>query len=497
MRKSMPMFPKIIFAIAVAVLTGAYAVAEAPPETASSPPTAAAPTHRVARAPFRVEAALDGVFEARRAYEIAIVPELWSSFVVEKAVPHGTRVEKGQVLVAFEAKELERAIEEEEKALRLAKIALRQAEIESEIADRTSAMDLRAAERQARRASEDLERFLKIDKAYSLKSAEFSLKNAKNALEYEQEELRQLEKMYSADDLTEETEEIILKRQRDTVEAAAFRVEGAKKNRDETFEVDVPRRETDLKEAKTRGEVGLEKSKALAPLSLKRRQLELEKTRREVEKAAEKLSKLRRDRSRMEVKAPADGIVYWGRLASGFASDLSTIEAKLRKGGSVLPKETFMTVVVPSQLAVRAAVPEAELYKLQGRVRGVAVPTGFPDLEIPVALERAPLVPEGRGAFSARFRVEGDLPSPAVVPGMTCKLKLISYEKKRAIAIPARALFKPEAKDASPCVFVRKPDGSVERREVKTGRRSGDWLEVIEGLREGEEVFLEKPTVAL
>ncbi len=182
----------------------------------------------------------------------------------------------------------------------------------------------------------------------------------------------------------------------------------------------------------------------------------------------------------------------------GPPSDPSALEAKLRKGGSVLPKEIFMTVVVPSQLAVRAAVPEAELYKLQGRVRGVAVPTGFPDIEIPVVLESAPFVTEGRGAFSARLRAEGDLGSLPVVPGMTCKVKLVSYEKKGAIAIPARAVFRPEAKEeASPCVFVRKPDGSAEKRDVKPGRRSGEWIEIIRGLREGEEVFLEKPTVDL
>ena len=35
---------------------------------------------------------------------------------------------------------------------------------------------------------------------------------AKEELEYEQEELHQLEKMYKADDITEETEQIVLKR---------------------------------------------------------------------------------------------------------------------------------------------------------------------------------------------------------------------------------------------------------------------------------------------
>ncbi|MGQ9592326.1 MAG: efflux RND transporter periplasmic adaptor subunit [Planctomycetota bacterium] len=456
-------------------------------------PGAGPAAHKVARGPFQVEAALDGTFEARRSYEISVASEAWSSLVVRKAVPHGARVSKGETLVAFETEEIDRAIEEEEKAVRLARLALRQAEVEAEVAERTSAMDLAAAARSAERAEEDLERFLSEGKEFSLKSAEFSLKNARNSLEYEREELRQLEKMYEADDLTEETEEIILRRQRDAVEAAEFRVEGAERSRKETFEVAVPRREIDLKEGKARGAMALERSRALAPLLKAKRRLETEKVRRETEKASEKLAKLKRDRARMEVRAPADGIVYWGRLAPGSPSDFSAYEAKLRRGGAVQPKEVFFTVLVPAPLAVRAAVPEAELHKLRGRVRGVAVPTGFPDLELPVSLERAPFVPEGRGTFSARFRVEGELGRAPVVPGMACKLKLTCYEKKSALAVPAQAVFPPRERGGSPYVFLRKPDGSIEKRDVRAGRRSGDSVEILSGIREGDEVLLEKP----
>lgn len=460
---------------------------------AAAEPGAGPAAHQVARGPFRVEVALDGVFEARRSHEVSVAPEAWSSLVVRKAVPHGARVSKGETLVAFETEEIDRAIEEEARGVRLARLALRQAEVESEIAERTAALDLAAAARSAERAEEDVERFLSEGKEFSLRSAEFSLKNARNALDYEREELRQLEKMYEADDLTEETEEIILKRQRDAVEAAEFRVEGAERNRKEAFEVTVPRHEIDLKEGRARGAIGLEKSRALAPLLKAKRRLEMEKARRETEKAAEKLAKLKRDRARMEVLAPADGIVYWGRLGPGSPSDPSAYEAKLRKGGAVQPKEVFLTVVVPAPLAVRAAVPEAELHKLRGRVRGAAVPAGFPDLELPISLERAPFVPEGRGTFSARFRVEGDLDSAPIVPGMTCKLRLVSYEKKRALAVPAQAIFRPEERGGSPYVFLRKPDGSIERREVRAGRRSGDSVEILSGLEEGDEVLLEKP----
>ena len=74
-------------------------------------------------------------------------------------------------------------------------------------------------------AEEDRKYFFDVERPFALKATEFSLKMAKEVLEYEQEELHQLEKMYKADDITEETEQIVLKRARDTVERAKFMVE--------------------------------------------------------------------------------------------------------------------------------------------------------------------------------------------------------------------------------------------------------------------------------
>ena len=66
--------------------------------------------------------------------------------------------------------------------------------------------------------AKDLKRFLENDIDLTKRSAANSLKSSEQTLEYQLEELKQLEKMYKEDDLTEETEEIVLKRQRDAVE---------------------------------------------------------------------------------------------------------------------------------------------------------------------------------------------------------------------------------------------------------------------------------------
>ena len=102
-------------------------------------------------------------------------------------------------------------------------------------------MDLSAGRRAKRLADEDLDYFNKVDGPFNEQMAAFLVKSAENDLSYETEELKQLEKMYKADDLMEDTEEIILKRARDNVERAKFMVQRAKTMRDGMTKLTLPR----------------------------------------------------------------------------------------------------------------------------------------------------------------------------------------------------------------------------------------------------------------
>ena len=102
---------------------------------------------------------------------------------------------------------------------------------------------------------------------------------ANESLEYEKEELHQLEKMYKADDITEETEQIVLKRARDAVDRAKFNVEYSKVMHDQVLTMGVPRAEVLVKELARRKALDWEKSKIELPLAVKKQRLELEKLR--------------------------------------------------------------------------------------------------------------------------------------------------------------------------------------------------------------------------
>src|SRR3972149_4579983 len=219
--------------------------ADKPAKESSTP---AAPTYTVKREPFKIQIELDGLFESREMSEIVLHPEEWSTFPVAEAVEHGTRMKKGDVLITFDSEKIDRAIDDLRAEQRLAEVALKQAEDQLAVLEKTTPMDLEASQRAQRIAEEDQKQYLEVGRPLRIKMSEFQLKVAKQSLEYQRQELEQLEKMYKADDLTEETEEIVLKRQRDAVERAEFNAQREEVEYDQSIKYQVPRTDEQIKE---------------------------------------------------------------------------------------------------------------------------------------------------------------------------------------------------------------------------------------------------------
>ncbi len=100
--------------------------------------------------------------------------------------------------------------------------------------------------------------------------------------------------MYKADDLTEETEEIVLKRQRNDVERSRFYVKSAELRFKKTMETDIERDEQQLVEAAQRAELALAKTSIALPVQLEKQEIERKKQQLTDQRAQEKLNKPRR-----------------------------------------------------------------------------------------------------------------------------------------------------------------------------------------------------------
>ena len=217
-------------------------------------------------------------------------------------------------------------------------------------------------------------------------------------LEYESEELSQLRKMYAEDDLTEETEEIILRRQENAVKDAEFSLKRARMNRDRSLNTYIPRETIDLEQNFKDAELNWKSRQEMLPRQLEEKRLEVKKLQIEDERAEEKLAETRADRKLMNLTAPAAGRVYYGEFLNG-KWVASTAAKVLKPGGKIPPRVTFATVV-PNRgpLVLNAAAPEASAGKLAAGQEGFASPGIAPRRRVPVTVQSVASHP---GVYSA------------------------------------------------------------------------------------------------
>jgi HlyD family secretion protein len=469
------------------------AAAEKPDAAPASTETPA--THTVQRKPLKITVDLDGVFESRSASEIALKFDEYMpapALTVISAVKHGGRVKKGDVLLSLDAEKLDKQIDDLRTDLKLAELGLKQAEDSLAALEKTTLLDLAANERATKANQQDRKYYFDVQRPFNLKSAEFNLRRAQNYVDYSEEELRQLEKMYQADEVTEETEAIVLKRARDQLESAKMSLESGRITRDFAIEFGIPRADEQTKESSERTQLATERAKIALPEAQQRQQIEVEKLRIQTTRSAERLKKLQGDRERLTVRSPLDGVVYYGKGTRGKFSDAQPLADSLRAGGMVQMNQVLMTVVQPQGMSVRATVPEDQLHRLRPGLSGIAIPNGFPDVKLPAVLSQWSDIPVAPGNFDATLKVNLDKDHKAIVPGMACKVKLTAYAQKNALAVPASVVMTDEFDDQRYVYLVGK-DGKAAKRNVTLGQKTDKLLEIAAGLAEGDKVLLEAP----
>jgi HlyD family secretion protein len=474
------------FALLPAIVT----LADETPAKPASPPAPA--VHKVKLVPFRVEARIEGIFETPAMAEVRLDPKRWSQFVVVEAVPHGTRVGKGDVLVKVETDKLDEAIADLRLGNRIADLTHGLMERELAILEKSTPRQLEIARRARQMVDEDLKRYEEKEQKLAAELTDLFLAMAKFRRTSADEELEQLEKMYEQDDLTEETEEIVLKRARFQAEIARFVQRMAEDGHDRATSLDLARWLEQLRKAAEAAELNLERTEAALPVALDRMRIELEKSAQERGRAREQLADLEADRRLLPVTAPTDGTVYYGHFRQGKWVDADDAERALQPGGQVQPRQAVLTVVGPGKLAVRAGVPEKDVSRVPAEATARILPKAFPDMPLTGRVRSVSVLPVGPGRFEAVVDLLDE--QPRLAAGMEAEVRVTADQRAEVLAVPRKAVFTDDFDDGRRYVLVFAGAGKEPlKRPVTPGRSNEELLEITAGLSVGEEILLEKP----
>ncbi|WP_349782276.1 efflux RND transporter periplasmic adaptor subunit [Xanthomonas arboricola] len=154
----------------------------------------------------------------------------------------------------------------------------------------------------------------------------------------------------------------------------------------------------------------------------------------------------------------------------------------IKTGNFVQINTPIFRIVDDSQLEATLNVPERELATLKSGQPVTLLADALPGQQFIGKVDRiAPVVDSGSGTF--RVICAFGQGAEALQPGMFGRIRIDYDQRKDALVIPRLALLD----DGEPAVFVVR-NGKASRVPVKLGYAEGPWLEVRQGLKEGDQV---------
>jgi Cu(I)/Ag(I) efflux system membrane fusion protein len=173
--------------------------------------------------------------------------------------------------------------------------------------------------------------------------------------------------------------------------------------------------------------------------------------------------------------------VTWPAPRDGYITEHNVVEGMQAKAGDILFRIADLSVVW-----VLADVAERDLGLIAPGQKVTVTPRGYPDRSFAgtVGLIYPVLNKETR---TARVRIVLANPDTIMRPNMYADVVIESGGRQPVIAVPESAVINSGKREVA---IVDKGEGRFEPREVKTGMRGDGYVEVKDGIAEGDKVVV-------
>jgi HlyD family secretion protein len=433
--------------------------------------------------PFKIETTLNAVFLPEQSQPVLIKPEKWTDFTVTSLVSQGAVVKKGDPLISIDTRQLDQQIAATEKARQSDALNLAQAKHDLAQLEITTPRSLAAYTLNENEDAENLKWYTETGHPIEIEQTKRSIQRAELALAYQAEELKQLMKMYGEDNKTEETEEIILTRTRNSVDRAKFALKATKIDAAHSLKTSIPRKLKSLQLTAENSRITNTSAQQTLPRTLAQKRIDVAKAIHDDIETTKNLAKIKADRAMMNITAPADGVVYYGSMEHGNWNPTAAVKA-LKVGGKLPANVTLMTFIPAQTPLTLSAFTEANnLSALTPKATGYAITNLDRYQSFPVTLTHINNHPEADGSFHATLTA--DIPATLkVVPGMKATTRVISQKIEKALKIPVDYLIRTD--DGSYTVKVKLADGKTANRNVTVGLSNKEWAVITKGLEKDQ-----------
>jgi multidrug efflux pump subunit AcrA (membrane-fusion protein) len=300
------------------------------------------------------------------------------TLTVTFVIPNGTSVRKGEKLIEFDPADIDNAISKAKLEVQSAETQVNNAKEERKKSELDRDLNIRDAEFKLEVAKRNLEKYTQIEYTKEVDQLKVAIEKAQVDFEEAQKNLEAANQLFK-DGLVPEFE---VKKNEIALKEADFIKRKTTSDLELLEKYQHPLKKTELENEVTSNDKLLASRKSLFDATLSQRDSDLANAEFALSEAKTRSEKLKKDKLCLVLTAPVDGIVNYGRPASGF--EWRGNEADLKVGEKIGAQSTLMYIPDLSEMFVELQVDEVDISKLLSTDGGKKeeAPEEEPDIDL-------------------------------------------------------------------------------------------------------------------
>lgn len=415
-----------------------------------------------------------------------IIPKFKREGVIMSLVEEGKQVTEGDVLVEFDKTDLQNQIDELENKLIQYETEHEAAVAGLEIQKKDNTAQIQKAELAFDLAKKTLQKYVEGDAPNARRKANLEVERSESEHQRAKDKYDQVPSLLAEGFLTieqKEEERIRLREAEIKLENARTELELLEKF---TRPMEMAQKESDVRDKEREAR----RTEENAKINVKEKEARVTQATRQVQSTKNRLKKLKEEFDHMTIKAPKDGVVMYGDPKQPWNND------NIKVGGRVWNGMTLLTIPDLSEMQCLVEIHEADINKvLDGQHVDITVDTHkgqqFTGTVTKVAKVASSSNWWSRAGSNKQFPVEVTMEMNDVElrAGITGKVEIRIEELEDVLVIPIHSVHNEEGD-----VFCFIQNGEdVERKNLELGKNNEHYVEVKEGLQEGDRVLLFDP----
>ncbi|HSA00377.1 MAG TPA: efflux RND transporter periplasmic adaptor subunit [Candidatus Paceibacterota bacterium] len=465
----------VIFAVLAFLVYGIKTSGPAPEEAAF---------YEVKRGDFLISIVEGGTIEAVN--EVSIRSEVEGTARIIYILPEGSYVKKGQLLVELDSSSARDAVNLQQINVEKAQFALVQSEQQLDIQKSLVDSEISAAELKVEFAQSDLDKFVKGEALQTRRDAQIEITNVIEQLQLAEETLRWTEELYkqnyeSKSKLDSDRLSVFQKKlQLEQREKALWMIE--------TF--DEPKKKRELEATLQEAKDNLERVKLQGERKLAQYNADVQTQKSTLELNKSKLERDQKNLSATKILAPQDGlVVYAGGGDNRFSS-----ESMIEEGAVIRNRQEIIKLPDTSEMKLRVKIHESHINQIQAGQPAFIVLDSMPDQRFSGEVKRVAPLPDSQSrwgnpnlkVYATEIVITSKLPD--IKPGVSARAEIVITNLQNVVTVPIQAVTTRKGKQV---VFLASaPENPV---PVTIGQYNIKFIEIAEGLKEGDRVLLSPP----